>query len=107
MAGVSPSAITLWLNGETKSYRADAFLRVCDALGVRPQWLLWGDGPMREAQEALAAVELIETMPPDSKQRVLDFAEYDLTKSVASDPRKLGQYLKLIDKLKSAPKSST
>lgn len=107
IAGLSPSAITLWLNGDTKSYKADPFLRVCQALDVRPQWLLWGDGPMREARDSLAVVELINTMPPDSRQRVLDFAEYDLTKSVASDPRKLGSYLRLIDRLKSAPRPPT
>lgn len=36
-----------WFTGETKSLKADSAIQAADFLGVRPQWLIDGTGPMR------------------------------------------------------------
>lgn len=45
--GVSSAAVTLWENGTTKNLDAANCIRVCAALGIRPEWLMFGSGAMR------------------------------------------------------------
>ncbi len=45
--GVSRPAISQWEGGETKDIKPENLLRACHFLMVRPEWLVFGDGPMR------------------------------------------------------------
>lgn len=45
--GVSPSAVTQWETGQTKKLDGDNLLKVSKALHVRPEWLQYGELPMR------------------------------------------------------------
>jgi len=40
--GVTKSAVSQWELGNTKNVRLEAFLRLCDALGTDPHYLLYG-----------------------------------------------------------------
>lgn len=96
-AGVTEATISQWKNDVTASFDAGTALRVCNFLRIRMEWLLWKDGPMETPAVAAAATELMSKAPIDSLQRAMHFWEYDLSKSIARDPRTLGHYLKLID----------
>lgn len=52
---VSRATVTDWLNGDIKELKADSLLRAAGFLGVRPEWLLWDEAPMRP--QALTADE--------------------------------------------------
>ncbi|WP_281998169.1 helix-turn-helix transcriptional regulator [Halomonas sp. A020] len=47
--GVNPSAVTQWLNGDTKAPTAERLLKLARATRVSYTWLVDGKGPMHEA----------------------------------------------------------
>ena len=96
-AAVTEATISQWKNDVTTSFDAGTALRVCNFLRIRMEWLLWGDGMMETPAVAESATELMAKAPIESLQRAMHFWEYDLSKSIARDPRTLGNYLKLID----------
>lgn len=49
--GVSPSAVTQWLSGETKAPTAERLLRLARATRVSYSWLIEGKGAMKAADE--------------------------------------------------------
>ncbi|MCY1291225.1 Peptidase S24-like protein [compost metagenome] len=57
--GVAPSAITQWINGETKALKAESVFALAKATGFRAEWLATGAGPEREddPEPARAQVE--------------------------------------------------
>lgn len=46
--GVSPSAVTQWLSGESKSLRPDSIFALAKVTGFSARWLAIGEGPERE-----------------------------------------------------------
>lgn len=50
--GVSPSAVTQWTNGSTKSFEGENLVKVARFLGVSPDWLASGTGEMKPAKVA-------------------------------------------------------
>lgn len=47
---VSRATVTDWLNGTIKELKSDSLLRAAKFLEVRPEWLLWGELPMKSEQ---------------------------------------------------------
>lgn len=50
--GVSSVAVNNWCTGATKSIKGENLLKAASALKVRPDWLAYGNGPMRATQAA-------------------------------------------------------
>lgn len=48
-AKVSKAAVSLWMNGTTKSLEGDNLVKTAAALGVEPRWLQSGLGPKKRA----------------------------------------------------------
>lgn len=53
--GVTQSTVSTWLGAASKAPAADLgahrLLRVCEVLGVRPEWLISGEAPMRASED--------------------------------------------------------
>ncbi len=50
-AGTSKGNISQWLTPnmvKPENVKADVLERICQALGIRPRWLLYGEAPVRE-----------------------------------------------------------
>lgn len=45
----APASLTQWKNGEAKSLEAEKFYKACKFLGIRQEWLLFGEEPMLRA----------------------------------------------------------
>lgn len=55
-AGLVQGTVSMLESGtRAKETSADVLLRLAKALAVRPQWLLWGKGPMKEGADSPAA----------------------------------------------------
>lgn len=50
-AGVTRSAVSQWVSGETISAGAEAIFALADATGFEPRWLATGKGPERTQGE--------------------------------------------------------
>lgn len=59
--GVQPSAVTQWLNGDTKAPTAERLLKLSRATGVGYEWLVEGKGSMFPAKPAQHEIELHRT----------------------------------------------
>lgn len=80
--GVNPSAVTQWLNGDTKAPTAERLLKLARATRVSYTWLVEGKGPMQEILEPRAGysadsnelqfhdTEIVEGSPPLSPDEV-------------------------------------
>jgi len=53
-AGVTSSAVTLWIQGKTHNLKADPIMKLAKYLRVRIEWLKDGKGPMVEAPAGAA-----------------------------------------------------
>ncbi|MFC5697485.1 helix-turn-helix transcriptional regulator [Pseudomonas sp. GCM10022186] len=63
--GVAPSAITQWINGETKALKAESVFALAKATGFRAEWLANGTGPEREGDAAAASPQLENNVSGD------------------------------------------
>jgi transcriptional regulator with XRE-family HTH domain len=70
---VSRSSVTDWLNGDIKELKADSLVRAARFLEVRPEWLLWGEAPMRA-----------ETLKADEKELLALWRKMDDKQKVAT-----------------------
>lgn len=59
--GVQPSAVTQWLNGDTKAPTAERLLKLARATGVGYEWLVEGKGSMRSPAPHHHEIELHHT----------------------------------------------
>jgi transcriptional regulator with XRE-family HTH domain len=66
--GVTPGAVSLWLSGETKALKASNAVLLAKHLGVSPEWLATGRGPMRP--DASAPMEPGEELVPIERVRL-------------------------------------
>lgn len=64
MAGVSAPTVTDWENGDTKMIEGANLIKVCSILGIRPEWLLRGEGEGPHSTEPT-----ILAVHPDDEQR--------------------------------------
>ncbi|UJW20802.1 MULTISPECIES: LexA family transcriptional regulator [Pseudomonas] len=48
LCDVAPSAVTQWINGESKTLKAESVFALAKATGYRAEWLTFGIGPERE-----------------------------------------------------------
>ncbi|WP_136474524.1 S24 family peptidase [Pseudomonas sp. DG56-2] len=48
LCDVAPSAVTQWINGESKTLKAESVFALAKATGYRAEWLTFGTGPERE-----------------------------------------------------------
>lgn len=63
LCGVSPSAVTQWLNADTNAPKADNLLKLARATGVSYTWLIDGKGEMLELNEPSAKYSVEELAP--------------------------------------------
>ena len=64
MVGVSAPTVTDWENGDTKMIEGSNLIKVCNILGIHPEWLLKGEGPgLKSIESNILAVH------PDDEQR--------------------------------------
>jgi transcriptional regulator with XRE-family HTH domain len=52
--GVTKSAVCQWELSQTANVKLATFLRLCEALGVRPEYLIFGPGKAGEKRTALS-----------------------------------------------------
>lgn len=52
LCDVAPSAVTQWINGESKTLKAESVFALAKATGYRAEWLTFGIGPEREEGQA-------------------------------------------------------
>lgn len=97
--GVSPSAVSQWISGESKSLKPESIYALAKATGFRAEWLAMGVGPEREPEQesnvshvvqpsemfrypviswvaAGAWAEAVEPYPPGISDRY-ELSEYD------------------------------
>ena len=55
---VSKAAVTLWLNGGTRSLKADTAAKIQEVTGYSAQWLVTGEGPKRAHTSKLKRIDL-------------------------------------------------
>lgn len=100
--GLSPSAVTQWLDGTTKSYEAINVIKAARHLGVDADWLVTGEGsPQRASQTATQLGQLIDALPAEPAQATVDFIGYKLSHSktiIASD--QIAAYETILDHVK-------
>lgn len=97
MFGVTQKGARKWLEGEGMP-TLEKSIEIAKRLGVAIEWLLTGRGARRvEGPE----IEPIEQLPPDARQQVLDFMEFQATKAL--DPSKLTDYLRWLDHMRNHP----
>lgn len=48
LCDVAPSAVTQWINGESKTLKAESVFALAKATGYRAEWLTFGIGPERD-----------------------------------------------------------
>ena len=100
--GLSPSAVTQWLDGTTKSYEAINVIKAARYLEVDADWLVTGDGsPHRASPTATQLGQLIDALPAESTQEAVDFIGYKISRSktlIASD--QMAAYVTILDHVK-------
>ena len=89
-AELTQPAIFKLLAGKTK--RTTRLAEIAKALGVRPQWLATGEGPMQEMGSTLEARAVIEEIEQRTRTHELGSAELililDLVKRISSPQKK-------------------
>lgn len=82
--GVKPPSVSDWVRGKTKTIEGEHLVRAAACLGVNPQWLATGRGPMRPTDprppelpasvDALLAAlkEQTNDLPPTARDMVAD-----------------------------------
>lgn len=71
--GVKQPSVNDWLSGKTKSIEGANLLRAAKFLGVRPDWLATGKGPMRGSE----SYEIAEAPAAYIESTDLTIAQYD------------------------------
>lgn len=75
--GMGKSTLSEICNGESKHPSAENFLRIAKLLGLRPEYLMWGDGPPEAVHMSeLSGLEaqlvmLFRFLPDDAKRDAL------------------------------------
>lgn len=87
--GVTKATVYWWLDGTIKELSGDNLLKVAKVLGVKPEWLGEGRGPMRDA--------------PEEKPRAIRPKELEISEAIKDlDDEDLGDILKQIIKARNS-----
>ncbi|BBE08601.1 Putative phage repressor [Mycoavidus cysteinexigens] len=72
--GVRPASVTQWENGDTKNLDAGNCILICESLGIRPKWLVFGHGPKYQTTEKniRSAITLLESLPDLEVERAIN-----------------------------------
>jgi transcriptional regulator with XRE-family HTH domain len=81
--GVKPPSVADWLSGRTKRLEGANLLAAAKRLGVRPEWLSTGVGPMRLNQSAHAPTQADSTGQTESPSQTLTLSPDILHEAVA------------------------
>lgn len=87
--GCSQPALSQWISGSTQTYDAELLHRFAQERGVRPDWLLWGEGePLPDTvndieRRVLAAIRVMESMAPYRVEAAITMLEAASGKSAA------------------------
>jgi len=104
---VNPNTARKWLLGLGLPELEKA-IEIANAAGVNVRWLLQGEGLKRGDKadpNAEMLREALADMPVEMRQASFDFLEFQLVKADGFiAPGKLANYLKLLDRLKVAPR---
>jgi transcriptional regulator with XRE-family HTH domain len=100
---VGPKAARKWLIGEGFP-EMELAIKIAKWAGVSFNWLMTGHGPKREGHADTKVVvlgEVLESMPGDDGQQVLDFIEYKIQRSESLFVgERLARYMTMIDAFK-------
>lgn len=71
--GVSNPTVTDWENGDIKKLEGENLLKICDVLHVRPRWLQFGEGSMRDSYSDPKIKAVLSAMQdlPEYKKDIL------------------------------------
>ncbi|HET9701158.1 MAG TPA: helix-turn-helix transcriptional regulator [Burkholderiales bacterium] len=84
LIGVTPSAISQWISGDSKGYDAVNAIKAADALGLNVKWLVLGKGPrFAISQDAETVAGAIEALPKEARQESFDFVLYKIERNEA------------------------
>jgi hypothetical protein len=79
--GVSAPSVSAWIGAGTitpaRNLTADNAIRVCQLLKIRPEWLLFREGPMRPADQG--------NLSPEMKEIITALMSIDQTKGPVRD----------------------
>lgn len=100
-AGVAPSAVTQWLNGDTKTLKAESLLRVAQKLRITPEWLLHGKGSRDYVSaDAQAVGAIYESLPPSLADEGFAFLRYLIARAdELAASSKFGDYSKMLEQI--------
>lgn len=78
--GVANSAVTQWINGDSKSLKPENLYALAKATGFRAEWLAIGEGAEREApaEGKESNVHAIDFLRPRSKAGEILIPQYDV-----------------------------
>jgi transcriptional regulator with XRE-family HTH domain len=65
---VTPASVTFWLDGSTKSLKADKAAQIEQATGYRALWIVTGKGPKRVTSDPVSVFEALT----EDERRMLD-----------------------------------
>lgn len=97
-AGVSTTAVTQWESGDSKTLKPDNLFKVARLLKKSPEWLESGQGSELPSKFLF---EIIEELPDDDPQQVLDFIQYRIdraTELIGSE--RVARYHSMIEEFK-------
>jgi len=82
--GVANSAVTQWINGDSKSLKPENLYALAKATGFRAEWLAIGQGSEREAQaeDKESNVHAVDFSRPRSKAGEILIPQYDVRASM-------------------------
>lgn len=72
--GVSNPTVTDWESGDIKKLEAENLLKICEVLSIRPRWLQFGEGGMRDTYDdpkIKAVLTAMQTMPEYKKDMIV------------------------------------
>ena len=103
--GVSPSAVTMWENGQTKNLRPRHLLAVADHLGVSIRWLITGRAHKDHGVNAVAEEPALYSRAPLSPDGIEVCQQWEKLPREARE--QVRQYIYLLAILASADSNLT
>jgi len=98
LSGVSAAAVAQWESGDTKTLRPANLFKVARVLKKSAEWFITGSG---EEQAGPDLNKILNALPQDTQQLVLDLIEYRIDRAeahIAAD--KTGEYTALVKEFK-------
>lgn len=97
---ISPEAVLMWMDGTTKTIKAENIFKLADLTGFSARWLATGDGPRIDSYlntTIQRVVHVMEKLPADEQSKFARMADAfigpasnDDAPSTSSSERKMG-----------------